>query len=428
MLALRYPRGLDAVMSNRLLRFLASHASGLPATFWWLWSGALLSALATFVFPFLALFLTARGLSPSETGFVASLFAGGMIFAGPVGGALADRIGRKPTLLVCLVVAAACAAVLALVASPVAIAALVFLFGVSSQGTNPAIMAMLADVVPEESRARAYGLVYWANNVGLGVSLVGGGLLAQKGWALPFCLDAATTLLFAGVLLLKIPETRPVAEAAKPASGFAAFIGLSGVLRDRVFVAFLLLVVAFALAFWQFQVALPITMTLAGLEPKAFGAVLAVNTVVIATVQPWSSKPLSRLSQAQSLSLAAALVGIGNGAYAFCRTPVQFGLATAVWSLGEIAFLPVAAAVTSELAPPEMRGRYSGALGLAFGVSGFAATALGPALLQRAGPPALWFSCLALGAAVAVGQLLFGRMLRSRILAGSTGPAAGTCP
>ena len=43
MLALRDRRGLDAVM--RLVRFLASHASGLPATFWWLWSGALLSAL-----------------------------------------------------------------------------------------------------------------------------------------------------------------------------------------------------------------------------------------------------------------------------------------------------------------------------------------------------------------------------------------------
>ncbi len=63
MLALRYRRGLDALMSNRLARFFASHVGGLPATFWWLWSGALLSALATFVFPFLALFLTARGLS-----------------------------------------------------------------------------------------------------------------------------------------------------------------------------------------------------------------------------------------------------------------------------------------------------------------------------------------------------------------------------
>src|SRR5437764_9738176 len=155
-------------MAIRPGNFLAAHVGGLPSLFWWLWSGALLSALATFVFPFLALFLTARGMSPSTTGFVASLFAGGMIFAGPVGGALADRIGRRPTLLLGLFTAAACAAVLALLTSPVAIAAVVFAFGVSSQGTNPPIVAMLADVVPEASRARAFGLVYWDNNVGTG--------------------------------------------------------------------------------------------------------------------------------------------------------------------------------------------------------------------------------------------------------------------
>jgi MFS family permease len=339
-------------------------------------------------------------MSPSTTGLVASFFAAGMIFAGPIGGALADRIGRKPTLLIGLFTAAACAAVLALLTDPVAIAAVVFAFGLSSQSTNPAIMAMLADVVPEASRARAFGLVYWANNAGIGVSLVVGGMLAQRSWALPFCLDAATTLIFAAVVLVRIPETRPSepSHAAK-GRGFAEWLGLSTVLRDRVFVAFLALVIAFSLAFWQFQVALPITMTRAGLEPSAFGAVLAVNAFVIALVQPWSSKPLSRFSHAQALSLASILVGMGLGAYAFCRTAVQFAFATAV---------------TSELAPAAMRGRYSGALGLAFGVSGFAATALGPALLERSGPSTLWSTCLALGLAVAGGEVLFGRMLKAR--------------
>jgi len=401
-------------MSRRLGNFLASHVGWLPRIFWWLWSGALLSALATFVFPFLALFLTARGMSPSTTGLVASFFAGGMIFAGPLGGTLADRIGRKPTMVIGLFVAAVCAAVLALLTSPVAIAAVVFAFGLSSQSTNPAIMAMLADVIPEDSRARAFGLVYWANNVGTGVSLVAGGVLAEKGWALPFCLDAATTLIFAFVVLVRVPETRPAPGAHEAKGGFADFVGLSAVLRDRVFVAFLVLVVAFALAFWQFQVALPITMTLAGLEPSAFGAVLAVNTFVIALVQPWSSKPLSRLTEAQALALASTLVGVGLGAYAFCRTSLQFGIATAVWSFGEIAFMPVAAAMTANLAPAALRGRYSGALGLSFGVSGFAATALGPALLQRSGPATLWFSCLALALAVAAGEVLFGRMVARR--------------
>ncbi len=397
----------------RLRQALASHVEGLPGTFWWLWAGALLCALATFVFPFLALFLTARGMSPAATGLVASFFGAGMVVAGPVGGALADRIGRKPTLLASLFASAACAATLALLSSPVAIAAVVFAFGVSSQGANPSIMAMLADVVAEPMRARAFGLVYWANNVGTGVSLVAGGLLARRGWALPFCLDAATTLAFAFVVATRIPETRP-AGTGESKGGIAEWIGLGAVLRDRTFTTFLVLDVAFALAFWQFQVALPISMALAGLDPGAFGAVLAVNTLVIVVVQPWSGKPLARFGQAQVLALASALVGAGLGAYAFCRTPLQFALATAVWSLGEIAFMPVAAAVTAELAPPSLRGRYSGALGLAFGLSGFAGSALGPAFLQRFGVRALWLLCLCIGAAVAVGQTMFGRMMARR--------------
>jgi MFS family permease len=169
-------------------------------------------------------------------------------------------------------------------------------------------------------------------------------------------------------------------------------------------------------------------MTLAGLRPSAFGMVLAVNALVIVTVQPWSSKVLARFSPGQALSIASALVGAGLGAYAFCRTAPQFALATALWSLGEIAFLPVAAAVTTELAPADMRGRYSGAFGLAFGVSGFFATALGPALLQRSGPPTLWLSCLALGLSVAAGQAVFARFLRARTPAASTAPLPGTSP
>ena len=85
----------------RLRAALAAHLGGLPSTFWWLWGGVLVSALATFVFPFLALFLTARGFTPARAGLVASLFGAGMLVSGPIAGALADRLGRRPTMLFC---------------------------------------------------------------------------------------------------------------------------------------------------------------------------------------------------------------------------------------------------------------------------------------------------------------------------------------
>ncbi len=392
---------------RRIRAVLAAHVGGLPTIFYWLWGGQFLSAIATFVFPFLALFLTARGLSPSRAGAIVSLFGAGMLVAGPVGGALADRFGRRPTILGGLLGAAATAGALAFLHSPVAIAAVVFLFGVTSQGTKPPFQAIVADVVPPEQRAHAFGLVYWANNLGIGVSLVAGGLLASHSWALPFVADAVTTLAFAAIAYARVPETRPASRFMGPSAAVAAGRrggGYLAVLADRAFMALFLLHVAFCLAFWQMQSSLPIDMARHGITPAGFGLVLSVNTFLIAFVQPFGARVTGRFTPAQVLAAASLLVGVGYGAYALCSTAPRYALATAVWSLGEIAYMPTASALVQELAPPHLRGRYAGAYGLGFGVASFLAPLAGPAILEALGPGALWGGCLAVGGAVALGR------------------------
>ncbi|HEY2746367.1 MAG TPA: MFS transporter, partial [Polyangia bacterium] len=67
---------------------------GLPRTFWYLWVGALIDRLGTFVYTFLALYLTrARHFSVAHAGFVIALWGAGNFAAGPVGGYLADHLG-----------------------------------------------------------------------------------------------------------------------------------------------------------------------------------------------------------------------------------------------------------------------------------------------------------------------------------------------
>ncbi len=400
---------------------LAAHVGGLPTIFYWLWGGQFLSAIATFVFPFLALFLTARGLSPSRAGAIVSLFGAGMLVAGPVGGALADRFGRRPTILGGLLGAAATAGALAFLHAPVAIAAVVFLFGVTSQATNAPYQAVIADVVPAQDRGRAFGLAYWANNIGIGVSLVVGGVLATYGWAVPFVADAITTLAFAAIVYRRVPETRPQRVSARGAAAAPPLAGAMGggsyltVLADRTFVAFFLLHVAFCLAFWQMQSSLPIDMARHGITPAGFGLVLSVNTFLIAFVQPFGARVTGRFTPAQVLAAASLLVGVGYGAYALCATGPAYALATAVWTLGEIAYMPTASALVQELAPPHLRGRYAGAYGLGFGVASFLAPLAGPAVLEALGAGALWGGCLAVGAAVALGQLALGRARRRSV-------------
>jgi MFS family permease len=402
----------------RLRAALAAHLGGLPSTFWWLWVGVLVSALATFVFPFLALFLTARGFSPARAGMVASLFGAGMLVSGPIAGALADRFGRRPTMLFSLLGAAGSAGVLAFLSSLPAIAAVVFLFGLASQAVKVPSQATVADIVPLELRPRAFGLLYWANNAGTGASLLAGGLLASRGWALPFLADAATTLAFALLVFGRVPETRPSSPASGARQRGAAHGGRAAgvrepgyreVLADRHFAAFLALHVLFGTAFWQMLTSLPIDMARHGFSPAAFGTVLSVNTALIVLVQPFASRLTGRFSKAAVLAAASLLVGLGYGAYGLCSTAPQYALATGVWSLGEIGYLPVASALVADLAPPELRGRYAGAYGLGFGLAGFVAPIVGPWVMQSFGAPTLWSGCLAAGAAVAAGQLALGR-------------------
>ena len=408
-------------MRSPLLRSTA----GLPATFWWLFAGVLVMSLATFVFPFLALFLGSRGFSPTQTGLVVALFGAGSIPAAPIAGWLADHLGRRPTLVGSLAIAAALTALLPALTSPWPIAAAALALGAALHAYFPVANAVVADVVPPDRYADAYGLMYWERNAGIAISFALGGALAAGGYARLFLADAATTLLFAAVVWRRIPETRPAwpaADRGTPAGGFGA------VLSDRHFRDLLLLNVAFLLALFQFLVAVPLVMSRQGLAPSDYGLVMAVNGLLIVLLQPLSGPLLRRHDPARVLAFAAILVAAGYGGYAFCRTAPEYAAATAVWSLGEILTMPVTSSLVAELSPPELRGRYQGVFGLSFGAGLALAPALGGALLDRLGARVLWGGAALLAVLVAMGHLAAGRTRRAAGLSPRSGRGAGPRP
>jgi len=76
-------------------------AGGLPRPFWFLWAGMFVNRCGSFVLPFMALYLTqARHLSVAQAGLVVGLYGAGGSVAAPLGGYLADHIGRRPLVLV----------------------------------------------------------------------------------------------------------------------------------------------------------------------------------------------------------------------------------------------------------------------------------------------------------------------------------------
>ncbi|HVI94468.1 MAG TPA: MFS transporter [Anaeromyxobacter sp.] len=392
---------------------IAAHFRGFPPRFWWLWAGAVVSAFATFVFLFLAVYLAARGFSPRDIGLLVAADGVGSLAAAPVGGWLADRIGRRPTLVAALALCAAAAAFLAFARAPPLVVPGVLAFGLASTMTFPALFAIVADVVPERDLERGFGLLYWANNLGVAFSAAVGGAIGERSWTGLFLADAATTLAFAAIVWQRVPESRPGptlrpddTAAASPARGYGA------VLRDGPFVGFWVVFVVYLLVFWQFQVAAPLAMARDGHGPAAIGRILMANGIVIFALQPFSARLVARFDPARVLAVAAALVGTGYGAYAICDGVASYAVATAIWSVGEVLTTPVASALVARLAPPDLRGRYQGAYGFAWGAGRTVAPVAGGAALEALGPTALWVGCLGMGLTAALGHLALGSSRR----------------
>lgn len=392
---------------------LRAAAGGLPATFWWLWGGVLVNRLAGFVVPFLALYLTRqRGFTPAQAGVAVAVFGAGVVASGPVSGLLADRVGRRRVMLAGLGGGGLLAIALGFLEARPLLLGAAFLLGFVGELYRPPMHAAVGDVVAPAERARAFGLLYWAANLGVAVGLVLAGAVADRSLRALFVGDGLTSLAFGAMIFLRVPETRPAPSGGRAPRATAG--ELLAAWADPTFARLLGLYLAFLLVFMQLLVTLPLDMGAKGLSPGAYGLAMAVNGALIVVLQPLAAPVLRRLDPARVLAAGALLAGVGFGLNAVARTLPAYAAAVAVWTLGEIGSLPVASALAVELAPAHLRGRYQGAASSCWGIANLAAPTVGTLVLGRLGAPALWGGCLAVDLVVAGGYLALARALRAR--------------
>ncbi|MDG4773178.1 MFS transporter [Solwaraspora sp. WMMD792] len=410
--------------------WLQQTTSGLPRAFWYLWTGSLINRLGSFVVIFLAIYLTAgRGLSGSQAGLVLGAWGAGGAVGTLLGGTLADRWGRRPTLLTAHLGAATMLIVLGLADRWWLLLVGAALLGLFNEGARPAYGAMMIDVVPAADRLRAFSLNYWAINLGYAFAAVLAGLAAQVDYFLLFAVNASTTLATAALVFVKVGETRPATQAAAPIGAAvvaARPAGLLVVVTDRVFLGFVGLNVLLAMVFMQHGAMLPIAMADDGLSPTTFGVVMALNGVLIVVGQLFVPRLITGRNRSHVLALAAVIVGVGFGLTAVADVAWLYAVTVLIWTAGEMLNSPSNATLIAELTPAALRGRYQGVFSLSWSVAAFAAPITGGFVWQYAGNTALWLGCAAIGGVVAVGQLIAGPARERRAAELRTGPPAET--
>ncbi|MEU9374831.1 MFS transporter [Streptomyces sp. NPDC048255] len=382
---------------------------GLPPTVWTLFAGTIVNRLGHLVTPFLVFLLADRGVSGTETSYVLGALGAGNLLGPVLGGVLADRMGRRPTMLIGLIGAAAAQGALFLAPGVWTMAAAALLLSAASATVGPASYALMADAVDGERRQRAYALFGWGVNIGTAVAGVLGGFLAAHGYWLLFAVDAGTMLVYAAVVAARLREP----ERAPAAPGEDAGVGYGVVLRDRLM---LLLLPIFGVQLFVYsltEVALPLAVRDSGLSPAVYGSLAAVNAVLVVGLQPFVTARLAKLPKLQVQAAGSALIAVGVALTGLADGIAGYVVSVAVWSLGEVVVAGLAATVVANLAPAHARGRYQGAFSWTWGVARFTALTLGVTVYTGLGAAALWWIALGAGLATAVATLA----LRSRVAA-----------
>lgn len=381
--------------------------SGLPREFWWLWTSTLVNRLGGFVATFMTLYLTLdRGYSASYAGLVASLYGLGGVVSSIGAGVMTDRLGRRPTLLIAQGSSAVSVAVLGFVQHPVAIAVVATVVGAATNASRPAVQAMMADIVPPKDRVRAFSLNYWAINLGFAFSAMAAGFIAEYSYLVGFLGEATMTLACAIFIYVKVPESQPrhlsSAEGTRSKAAEER-VSLRTVLRDKRFMSMVGLSFLIALIFMEGFVGLPLAMGAAGFSAADFGLVMALNGVLVVTLQIPLTRSIEQGNPRRLLIFSSLLAGYGFGLTAFAGSIAVYALTVCVWTLAEMVNAPTQMGLVVRLSPVHGRGRYQGVYTLSWSAASLVAPVLAGTVVDGLGAEWLWGMCAALGTVAAAG-------------------------
>ncbi|MFF2805668.1 MFS transporter [Streptomyces sp. NPDC058000] len=383
----------------------------LPKAFWLLWLGQACNRIGTLAPAFLVLYLEQGKLVNAQTTpVIVGLFGAGVVASGLAGGAVADTIGPRRTIISAQPLAAATALAFLVTSNVYLLCLLSLLTGFLSAVDRPAGAGLIAKIVPQEDFSRAYSLYMVGFNVGMSLGpVLAGFLLASYPPAL-FVVWAACSGVYA-LLVCALPADGPRQAAGDGTSVLRTAVrGIAEPFRSRVMLAFLALTFVLACVYLQVNSTLPLGMRAEGLGPGEIGLVLAVNAVLSVVLLPLVPRVTKGMAEEVPLMLAAGFVAVGFGLNVLAHGIPVFIVTTVIWTLGEVLWTTVSAAFVARHAPAGRVSTYQGSFFFAWNAAFVAGGPVGIALAASFGYSTLWLAALGLGLVVTLGFKFMVRM------------------
>jgi predicted MFS family arabinose efflux permease len=361
--------------------------------------------------PFMALYLyQERGVSMAWVGVIMLVCGLSSVAAQLAGGAITDKVGRRPFLIGTVSLGIVLYLIMALLIgmhSPVLAIAAAFLLARAVQTMQrPAIQAIVVDLAKPERLAESYSLLRVSTNIGFAAGpALGGFLVLYLNFAWLFGAAGLIGIIALVLVILFFKESSRI-QAVR--IDFTAILKAG---QDRNLLVFSLLSLLVFLTSGQMASTLSVyTVSFAGFSEAQYGFLLTLNGLIIVAVQYPLTRLLGRFPYL-SLTLGAFFYGCG---YLILTWVGPYGLALfsmTIITFGEMSISPTASAMVGEMATAEWRGRYMAFFG-AMETLGFSIGPLIGGILLNAFPGhplAVWgpLSSMAFVAALAFSRVRF---------------------
>lgn len=362
------------------------------------------------------------GIPVGYIGVLMACYAGGELLATPLLGGIADRIGRRPVIIISA--AGVGMGFLALYFTHRVLASVIVLLaiGVFESSLHPTLSAVIVDSVPSASLRSNFAIARVASAAGHVAGPAMGALLALQSVSMVFAVAGASLLVGAILAAIWLEETHPHRKPAGEVhslldedeeEGLAALLPVFGSARLAK-----LLLWAFAIevaAGWMESV-LPLSSTDSHmLTPSQVGLLFTYSAMLMVIFQIPVTHLLARVSARVQMVAVGALMAIAFVVFASSSALTALVVGVTILSIAQMLLGPIVAESIGQAAPQNARASYMAAASVVSDVRDTVGPSVG-IFLYAVSPRLPWLAGipLALGAAFALAQSLRGGAAKKR--------------
>lgn len=352
---------------------LRSFWAELPTPGRWLIASTVFQVLGRgLTLPFTIIYLhEVRGIGLDVSGVMMALIGLVALVLTPLAGTLIDRWGARAMVIIGSAAQCAGVAVLAFADDVPTVTVAMVLIGVCQAGGWSGFNVLISSIVEGPARQAYFGINFALINLGIGLGGVIGGLYVDVDdpgtFTTIFLIDAVCMLIPIALMLGPLRSVHgrsdaPEGDAAGGASTYLSILRRPGVAQ--------LVVISTVFAFvgyGQMEAGFPAyAREVSEVSTRVIGWAFAVNTLVIVVFQFVVLRRIQSHRRTRVMMLMAAIWAASwvllatTGPFAGTATAAALVLAFhALFACGETLLQPTLPAITNDLAPAHLRGRYN---------------------------------------------------------------------